>query len=159
MQFFNGVVDKSTMKHVCGGVLAQFGEVHLMCALEDVKDVTQGVATVAGWSTGLEDFPLPDERFYSLAEKRKDTYYDGFAVHHGRLDLVTRLEKQHVRWSRVGPLLRGSLTDYFTKCHPFNPYYVFLLSGARGGELQFRQIFLQMGTDINCYKNLLIFTP
>lgn len=141
--FFNHTANKSTLGKLVASAYNHLGRVETVEVLDRLKSLGYEYATKAGFSIGITDMIVPDEKKEIVEHAHKDVdevreqYRKGVITHGERynkfIDIWTQAN------NRVAGVLFRALERNDGKAE-INPIHAMLDSGARGSNDQIRQL-------------------
>ncbi len=136
---YTRVVDRRTIKRIIMQCSLEYGWEKAAEVLDDLKDLGFRYATYAGLTISLKDCLIPEEKVGIVREsqasvQRIETMFKmGLATEDERRNAVIRI------WRRtVDAVEEATMTNL--RDHKFNSVYGMVMSGARGGPDQVKQL-------------------
>ncbi|MCX8092946.1 MAG: DNA-directed RNA polymerase subunit beta' [Candidatus Goldbacteria bacterium] len=141
MEYVNDKLDKKQIVKLVGVIFEKYGAKVTSEILDMMKDLGFKYATLAGFTIGIDDLKIPEEKKklleYAEAESRKirNQFLKGVITEGERYNKIIDI------WTAVTDkvaeyMLKGLAVDQ----GGFNPVYMMADSGARGSKLQIRQL-------------------
>ena len=133
------VIDRRGVKKIVMRCFHEYGWEKTADVLDDLKDLGFKYATYAGLTISLKDCLIPDEKVGIVRESqaavlRIETMFKmGLSTEEERRDAVVRI------WRRTVDDVEKATMDNL-RSHLFNPVYGMVMSGARGGPDQVKQL-------------------
>ncbi len=144
LPFMNGVLKKKGLENLVFFTYLKVGLSPTVEMLDALKELGFTYATQAGFSLGIDDFVIPNEK-KGLVEKAQDDvlkieklYRDGTISQGERFNRVVEI------WGTVTDTVSSAMIDEMRKISfegkELNPLYVMSDSGSRGNKQQIRQL-------------------
>jgi len=144
MPYINGLMKKTGLQQLCNYCYLHYGQEETVHMLDELKDLGFLYSTKAGFTVGIEDLIIPDNKEELVAKARQEVveveqqYLDG-AITNGE-----RYNKVVAMWSDVTEKIADEMFEAMEatvgSSQKFNPVYVMADSGARGSKQQIRQL-------------------
>ncbi|MCF7854432.1 MAG: DNA-directed RNA polymerase subunit beta', partial [Candidatus Pacebacteria bacterium] len=143
MGFFNGVAGKKTLGKMVKECFDHVGRERTIRVLDELKDVGYEYATRAGFSMGITDMIIPDDKWKRIDAAQKQVNDVRKQREDGVITELERYNKCVDIWTQANNDLAASLFN--TLAHnqgrpELNPVFAMLDSGARGSRDQVRQL-------------------
>jgi len=136
---YDRVVDRRVVKEIVKECYHRFGWERTAELLDRLKDLGFKYATKAGLTISLKDCLIPEEkegiikRAYAIIRRINRLYELGLATEEERARTVIRI------WRRTVDEVEDATMENLRR-HLFNPLYGIVISGARGGPDQVKQL-------------------
>lgn len=141
MEYVNNKLDKKQIVKLVNIIFERYGDKITSEILDMMKDLGFKYATMAGFTIGIDDLKIPDEKKklleYAEAESKKirGQFLKGVITEGERYNKIIDI------WTAV----TDKVADYMLKGLAidqggFNPVFMMADSGARGSKLQIRQL-------------------
>ena len=137
--FINEEMTKSKLGEVIANIIKVSGKDRAVEFLDDLKEIGFHYATVGGLSMGIWDVKIPKEKWEIIrkaekeAEKIERDYHVGVITQGERYNRIVDL------WTRTSDEVADLMLRELSS-NPFNPVYMMMVSEARGGPQQIRQL-------------------
>ena len=143
MGFFNQIANKSSLSKLVSSAYAELGRGETVVVLDKLKDLGYAYATKAGFSIGITDMIIPDEKYECIDHAQQEIEIVRQQYNKGVITGGERYNKLIDIWTqannRVSSILFRTLERNAGK-EEINPVHAMLDSGARGSNDQVRQL-------------------
>ncbi len=143
MGFFNRVATKSSLAKLISSAYAELGRTETVVVLDKLKELGYEYSTKAGFSIGITDMIIPEEKYRFLDQAQKEIEEVRKQYGKGVITEGERYNKIIDIWThannRVASVLFRTLERNENKSE-INPIHAMLESGARGSNDQIRQL-------------------
>ena len=143
MGFYNRVATKKTLAGMISECHTHVGRERTVDVLDLIKDLGYEYATRAGFSIGIDDMLIPDEKKKRVAEAESEVHKVRSQREKGVITELERYNKCVDIWTQANNDLAAVLvkTLQANAGRPeINPVFAMLDSGARGSQDQIRQL-------------------
>jgi len=142
--FINGKLKKKGLESLVYYAHLKVGQESTIKILDDMKELGFKYATQAGFSLGIDDFIIPQEKAGLVEKAQKDVqkienlYQEGVISSRERFNRVVEI------WGGVTDKVSTAMIEQMRKVSfesdQLNPLYVMADSGSRGNKQQIRQL-------------------
>jgi len=141
MEFVNEKMIKKQIVKLIGIIFERFGSKTTAEVLDKMKELGFRHSTLAGFTIGVDDLKIPDEKPDLVKTADKETREIRKQYERGIITDAERYNKIIDSWTRT----TDKVADYMIRelaedQGGFNPVYMMIDSGARGSKLQIRQL-------------------
>lgn len=141
MEFVNEKMIKKQIVKLIGIIFERFGSKVTAEVLDKMKELGFRHSTLAGFTIGVDDLKIPDEKTELVKTADKETREIRKQYERGIITDAERYNKIIDSWTRT----TDKVADYMIRelaedQGGFNPVYMMIDSGARGSKLQIRQL-------------------
>jgi len=143
MGFFNGVADKKRLGKLIADCYEKVGREEAVCTLDRLKDLGYRYATIAGFSIGITDMIIPQEKPRRLEQAHLEVAEVRKQREEGMITELERYNKCIDIWTQANSDLAnalGHILEHNEGRSEINPVFAMLDSGARGSKEQIRQL-------------------
>ncbi|MDX1683187.1 MAG: DNA-directed RNA polymerase subunit beta', partial [Phycisphaeraceae bacterium] len=144
MPFINGLLKKKGLQQLVNYCWLHFGLESTVQMLDDLKGLGFYYATKAGFTVGIDDLIIPENKESLVEKAREDViqveqqYLDGAITNGERYNKVVAI------WSDVTEKIADEMFEEMSAFHEdgqeFNSIFTMADSGARGSKQQMRQL-------------------
>ncbi len=142
--FINGNLKKKGIESLVYYIYLKDGLDETIKILDKLKELGFNYATFAGFSLGIDDFIIPQEKETLVARAQKEArdvekfYQDGIISSRERFNRIVEI------WGTVTDKVSGAMIEQMRKVSfegdELNPLFVMADSGSRGNKQQIRQL-------------------
>ncbi|HDQ26760.1 MAG TPA: DNA-directed RNA polymerase subunit beta' [bacterium] len=141
MEFVNDKMDKKQIVRLISRIFERYGSKMAAEALDKIKELGFNHATLAGFTIGVNDLRIPDEKG-ELVKKAEDAVLK--IMNQFQKGVITEGERYN-KIIDIWTTVTDKVADYMIKeleadQDGFNPVFIMADSGARGSKLQIRQL-------------------
>ena len=143
MGFYNGIANKKTLGRMVKECYDGVGRERTVNALDTLKNVGYTYATRAGFSIGITDMIIPEEKYSRIAEAEALISEVRQQREQGVITELERYNKTVDIWTQANNELASGLIktlEWNEGKRELNPVFAMLDSGARGSQDQVRQL-------------------
>ena len=144
LPFINGMLKKKGLENLVFFTYLKVGLAPTIEMLDNLKEMGFKYATQAGFSLGIDDFIIPNEK-RSLVEKAQKEVLDIENLYReGTISAGERFNRVIEIWGSVTDRVSSAMIDQMKKVslegNELNPLFVMADSGSRGNKQQIRQL-------------------
>lgn len=141
MEFVNDKMIKKQIVKLVSVVFERYGAKMASEVLDKMKELGFKHATLAGFTIGVEDLKIPEDKYSMVKEAEKKSFDIRKQYEKGIITDGERYNKIIDIWTSVTDKVADSMIKELEKDQStFNPVYMMVDSGARGSKLQIRQL-------------------
>ncbi|BCV23152.1 DNA-directed RNA polymerase subunit beta' [Moorella sp. Hama-1] len=135
--YYNCEVDKKKLTEIIAGCYDLLGTEATATLLDGIKKVGFHYSTLAGFTIGIDDIVVPEEKKEIIANTEADVEKIDQQYRKGLISEEERYQKVISLWNNATDTLTKKLMAGMDK---FNPVFMMANSGARGNVQQIRQL-------------------
>ncbi|RMD75243.1 MAG: DNA-directed RNA polymerase subunit beta', partial [Lentisphaerae bacterium] len=143
MGFYNDFINKSSLGDIISAAYARLGRAKTVKILDDLKDRGYFFATRSGFSIGITDMVIPDEKERVLRDAEKEIEKVRKRFNDRVITEVERYNQSVDIWTHAGNSIANALFRELQQSAEedrLNPVWAMLDSKARGSRDQIRQL-------------------
>ena len=142
--FINGMLKKKGVSNLIYYTYLSVGLPPTIILLDKMKELGFKYATVAGFSLGIDDFVIPDEKYTLVEKAQKDVQKVEKFYREGTISAGERFNRVIEIWSATTDKVKSTMIEQMRRESfeggKLNPLFVMADSGSRGNEQQIRQL-------------------
>ncbi|MBU1337938.1 MAG: DNA-directed RNA polymerase subunit beta' [Acidobacteria bacterium] len=142
--FINGMMKKKGVSNLIYYTYLSVGLPPTIVLLDKMKELGFKFATIAGFSLGIDDFVIPDEKYILVEKAQKDVLKIEKFYRDGTISAGERFNRVIEIWSSTTDKVKATMIEQMRKESfeggKLNPLFVMADSGSRGNEQQIRQL-------------------
>ncbi len=142
--FINGMLKKKGVSNLIYFTYLSDGLRPTIELLDKMKDLGFKYATIAGFSLGIDDFVIPDEKYTLVEKAQKDVQKVEKFYREGTISAGERFNRVIEIWSSTTDKVKATMIEQMRRESieggKLNPLFVMADSGSRGNEQQIRQL-------------------
>jgi DNA-directed RNA polymerase subunit beta' len=149
LPFINGLFKKKGLESLVYYVYLKAGLERTTEMLDKMKELGFKYATSAGFSLGIEDFMIPEEKEEIIRKAEKEVQEIEKLYREGTISSGERFNRVVEIWTAVTDKVTNAMMDKMKRVSfvekRLNPLYVMADSGSRGNKQQIRQLAAMRG--------------
>jgi DNA-directed RNA polymerase subunit beta' len=149
LPFINGMLKKKGLESLVYYVYLKAGLEKTTAMLDKMKELGFNYATYAGFSLGIEDFMIPDEKNEIIKKAEKEVQEIEKLYREGTISSGERFNRVVEIWTSVTDKVTNAMMDAMKRISfvekKLNPLFVMADSGSRGNKQQIRQLAAMRG--------------
>ncbi|MBC7350565.1 MAG: DNA-directed RNA polymerase subunit beta' [Candidatus Aminicenantes bacterium] len=149
LPFINGMLRKKGLESLVYYVYLKSGLEQTTEMLDKMKQLGFNYATKAGFSLGIEDFMIPEDKSEIIRKAEKEVQEIEKLYREGTISSGERFNRVVEIWTSVTEKVTNAMMDSMKRVSfvekRLNPLYVMADSGSRGNKQQIRQLAAMRG--------------
>ncbi len=142
--FINGLLKKKGIKNLVYYIYLNVGLNPTIKSLDNLKELGFKFATKAGFSLGIDDFIIPEEKYPLVKKAQKNVRKIEKLYREGKISVGERFNRVVEIWTVLTDKVSSAMIDTMKKKSfeegQLNPLFVMADSGSRGNKQQIRQL-------------------
>lgn len=142
--FVNGMLKKKGLESLVFYTYLKVGLQPTIELLDKTKELGFNYATLAGFSLGIDDFIIPEDKSKMIAKAQKEVQKIENLYREGAISAGERFNRVVEIWTSVTDKVSNAMIDKMRKISfegpELNPLFVMADSGSRGNKQQIRQL-------------------
>ncbi|NOR15077.1 MAG: DNA-directed RNA polymerase subunit beta' [Candidatus Aminicenantes bacterium] len=144
LPFINGMFKKKGMENLVYFTYLKVGLDNTIEVLDSMKTLGFNYATYAGFSLGIDDFIIPEEKKALVAKAHKNVQREEQLYKEGVISARERFNRVVEIWGTTTDKVSSAMIERMRQVsfegHDLNPLFVMADSGSRGNKQQIRQL-------------------
>lgn len=142
--FINGMLKKKGLESLVFYTYLKVGLQPTIEMLDKMKELGFNYATFAGFSLGIDDFIIPEDKSKMIAKAQNEVHRIENLYQEGAISAGERFNRVVEIWTSVTDRISNAMIDTMRKVsfegEKLNPLFVMADSGSRGNKQQIRQL-------------------
>ncbi len=142
--FINSMLKKKGLESLIFYTYLKVGLQPTIETLDKMKELGFNYATLAGFSLGIDDFVIPEDKSKLIAKAQKEVHRIENLYRDGAISAGERFNRVVEIWTSVTDKISNVMIDKMKKVSfegpKLNPLFVMADSGSRGNKQQIRQL-------------------